>query len=152
MEREEKIQCVLIAAEYTKAFFPFNMVCFFRLFSPRSSLIIFCFGSFQNSLNIVNVPILEYSLEILNRNGFEEVIVFCERGGTIKTLINNGIAEKRSWSVNMTIQVITLEECIHMNQALADLYSRGIVRGTFILLEANTITNVNLLSLLETHK
>lgn len=98
------------------------------------------------------MPILEYSLEILNRNGFEEVIVFCEKDGGVKNFINDGIFEKRSWSVDMNIQVITLEECIHMNQALSDLYSRGIVRGNFILMEANTITNMNLLSLLETHK
>jgi NDP-sugar pyrophosphorylase family protein len=34
-------------------------------------------SSFQSLLPLVNVPMISYALETLNRNGVEEVWVFC---------------------------------------------------------------------------
>ncbi|XP_055383131.1 translation initiation factor eIF-2B subunit epsilon isoform X2 [Condylostylus longicornis] len=52
----------------------------------------------------------------------------------------------------MNVQVIGTEGCRCLGDAIRDLDSKGFIRGHFVLLGANSITNANLKALLEQHK
>lgn len=52
----------------------------------------------------------------------------------------------------MTVEVIGSEGCRCLGDALRDLYAKELLRGHFVLLEATTVSNVNLIPILEEHK
>lgn len=64
---------------------------------------------------------------------------------------SNRIAEKCSWSVRMTVQIVGSEGCYSLGDALRDLYAKGQLRKHFVLLSADTVTNANLYNVLLTH-
>lgn len=52
----------------------------------------------------------------------------------------------------MKVNIIGGEGCLCYGDALRDLDAKGLLRGHFILLQAETVTNANLLAILEEHK
>lgn len=52
----------------------------------------------------------------------------------------------------MTVEVLSSEGCRSFGDALRDLDSKGLIRGDFILMNVDTITNAQLLPLIEVHK
>ncbi|XP_058128246.1 translation initiation factor eIF-2B subunit epsilon-like [Anopheles ziemanni] len=135
IENEEIVQAILIADSYNDNFLPFTSACPLAL------------------LPLVNVPLIEYTLEVLNRHGVEEVIVFCSnQSNEVKRFIHQRQAEKCTWSMNMIITTISSESCRCLGEALRDLEARHIIRGNVILLGVDSVTNANLTSLLEEHK
>ncbi|KFB49935.1 hypothetical protein ZHAS_00017968 [Anopheles sinensis] len=135
IENEEIVQAILIADSYNDNFLPFTSA------SPLALL------------PLVNVPLIEYTLEVLNRHGVEEVIIFCSnQSNEVKRFIQQRQAEKCTWSMGMTITIISSESCRCLGEALRDLEARHIIRGNFILLGVDSVTNANLTALLEEHK
>lgn len=59
---------------------------------------------------------------------------------------------KSTWSVSMTVQVIGSEGCRCLGDALRDLDAKGLIRGNFILMGADTVSNAQLIPILEEHK
>lgn len=78
LEKKEILQAVVMADNFNDHFKPFS---FFN--SPvklHNFLNLTChkkYCLFQALLPLVNVPLISYALETLNRNGVEEVWIFC---------------------------------------------------------------------------
>ncbi|KAL5284239.1 EIF2B5 family protein [Megaselia abdita] len=104
-------------------------------------------------LPLVNVPVIDYALESLNRCGVEEVFVFSRLFiNDLRQHIEKQIKSSCSWSLNMKVKIIGGEGCRCYGDALRDLDAKGLLRGHFILLQAETVTNANLIAILEEHK
>lgn len=52
----------------------------------------------------------------------------------------------------MTVHVVGSEGCRCLGDALRDLDAKGLIRGHFILMGCDTITNAQLSSVLDQHK
>lgn len=99
------------------------------------------------------MPLLDYALEMLNRSGVEEVILFCSSNiDSVKQYVKEGIDLHRTWSIQMNIQIVSSEGCRCLGDALRDLDAKGLIRGHFILLGADTVSNVKLLPIMDVHK
>ncbi|XP_017112937.1 translation initiation factor eIF-2B subunit epsilon [Drosophila elegans] len=104
-------------------------------------------------LPLVNVRMLDYALIALNRSGVEEVFVYASLYlQNIRDHIKAGIATYASWSFKMTVHVIGGEGCRCFGDAMRDLDAKALIRGNFILLGADTVTNADLRPVLEQHK
>ncbi|XP_068141084.1 translation initiation factor eIF2B subunit epsilon [Drosophila tropicalis] len=104
-------------------------------------------------LPLVNVSMLDYALIALNRSGVEEVFIYASLYlADIRNHIKQGIAMYASWSFKMTVHVIGGEGCRCFGDAMRDLDSKALIRGNFILLGADTVTNADLRPVLEQHK
>lgn len=51
----------------------------------------------------------------------------------------------------MTVQIVGSDGCHSLGDALRDLYAKRLLRKHFILLNADTVTNADLFSILQTH-
>ncbi|XP_017054664.1 translation initiation factor eIF-2B subunit epsilon [Drosophila ficusphila] len=104
-------------------------------------------------LPLVNVRMLDYALIALNRSGVEEVFVYASLFlQDIRDHIKAGIAAYAAWSFKMTVHVIGGEGCRCFGDAMRDLDAKALIRGNFILLGADTVTNADLRPVLEQHK
>lgn len=134
-QEKEVIQAILIAD---------NNVENFRPLSDNTSTAL---------LPLVNVPMLDYALESLNHSGIEEVFVFSSYFlNDVREHIKKGISSCCSWSVNMTVRVIGGESCRSFGDAMRDLDAKGLIRGSFIIMGADTVTNADLRPIFEQHK
>ncbi|XP_039961225.1 translation initiation factor eIF-2B subunit epsilon [Bactrocera tryoni] len=134
-EKKEVIQAVLIAD---------NNVEQLRPFSDKNSTAL---------LPLVNVCLLDYALDALNRSGIEEVFVYSSLYlQSVREHIKEGIASLSSWSVNMTVHVIGGEGCRCFGDAMRDLDAKALIRGNFILLGADAVTNADLRPIFDQHK
>ncbi|KAH8289452.1 hypothetical protein KR054_005414 [Drosophila jambulina] len=132
---KEIVQAVLIAD---------NNVWNFKPFSDEGSTAL---------LPLVNVSMLDYALIALNRSGVEEVFVYASLYlQDVRDHIKAGIATYASWSFKMTVHVIGGEGCRCFGDAMRDLDAKALIRGNFILLGADTVTNADLRPVLEQHK
>uniref|UniRef100_A0A182N7H7 Translation initiation factor eIF2B subunit epsilon n=1 Tax=Anopheles dirus TaxID=7168 RepID=A0A182N7H7_9DIPT len=135
IENKEIVQAIVIADSYNDNFQPFTS-------SKPLAL-----------LPIANVPLVEYTLEILNRNGVEEVIMFCSNHtDQVKRYIQQRQEARCTWSINMTVSIISSESCRCIGEALRDLDARNMIRGNVLLLGVDSVTNADLTALLEEHK
>lgn len=135
LEKKEVLQAVLIADNFNDNFLPIT--------NTTSAAL----------LPLVNKPLLDYSLEALNRSGVEEVFVFCSTHvDKVKEYIKRGISEKCSWTTQMKVQIIGSEGCRCLGDALRDLDGKGLIRGHFILMGCDAVTNAQLGSIFEKHK
>ncbi|XP_037936490.1 translation initiation factor eIF-2B subunit epsilon [Teleopsis dalmanni] len=134
-EKKEIIQAILIADNNVEQFHPFS--------SENSTAL----------LPLVNVSMIDYALEALNRSGIEEVFVYSSLYlQNVRDHIKRGIATLSSWSISMSVQVIGGEGCRCFGDAMRDLDAKALIRGNFILLGADTVTNVDLRPIIEQHK
>ncbi|KAG4066513.1 hypothetical protein HA402_007149 [Bradysia odoriphaga] len=135
LEKKEILQAVLIADNFNDNFIPITS-------STSMSLV-----------PLVNKPLLDYALEALNRSGIEEVFVFSSTFvDKVKAYIKQGILEKCSWATQMSVQVIGSEGCRCLGDALRDLDGKSVIRGHFILMGCDAVTNAQLGSIFEKHK
>lgn len=90
---------------------------------------------------------------MLNRSGVEEVILFCSSHiDAVKQYVKEGIEQHRTWSIQMHIQIVSSEGCRCLGDALRDIDAKGLLRGHFVLLGADTVSNVKLLPIFDIHK
>lgn len=125
---------------------------------------------------LVNVPLIDFSLEALNRSGVEEVFIMSDSASNLDAELKKHIeynspsrkiqsrvcylflfcnrkriAQKCSWSVKMVVHVYGCKtDCL--GDILRDLDAKGLIRGHFILLGCDTITNAPLNLVLEQHR
>jgi translation initiation factor eIF-2B subunit epsilon len=101
-------------------------------------------------LPLVNVPMIEYTLEFLASNGVEEVFVFCcAHAEQITSYIENS-----SWASvpGFTVHTIVSTACISAGEALRLIDHRHVVRADFILISGDTVANMNLRRALDAHR
>ncbi|XP_055534339.1 translation initiation factor eIF-2B subunit epsilon [Wyeomyia smithii] len=136
LEKKEPLQAILIDDNFSDCFVPFT---------ERKPL---------SLLPLVNVPLLDYALETLNRSGVEEVFLFCSnRVEQVRAYVQRQQQLNRcSWSVGMSVTIVSSEGCRCLGDALRDFDAKGMVRGNFILMGVDTVTNASLGVILEEHK
>ncbi|XP_072941564.1 translation initiation factor eIF2B subunit epsilon-like [Epargyreus clarus] len=104
-------------------------------------------------LPIAGVPLIDYVLESLVSGGVGETILFsCQDSAKIKSHISKCKEEKVPWSLAMDVQIMTSDTCQTMGDVMREIDAAGLIRGCFVLLGVNTITNINFAALLEQHK
>lgn len=62
------------------------------------------------------------------------------------------IEKKAIWSVTMEVQVMMSDTCQTMGDVMREIDAAGLIRGYFVLVGVNSITNIHFGSLLEQHK
>ncbi|XP_034825426.1 translation initiation factor eIF2B subunit epsilon [Maniola hyperantus] len=102
---------------------------------------------------VAGVPLIDYVLESLVSGGVGETILFCcQDAPKIKDHIKKCKVDKVPWTLMMDVQIMTSEICQTMGDVMREIDAAGMVRGFFVLLGVNTITNINFSALLEQHK
>ncbi|XP_068627611.1 translation initiation factor eIF2B subunit epsilon [Battus philenor] len=133
--QENVVQAVVIMDTFNNNFAPINKIKPMALFP------------------VAGVPLIDYVLESLGLGGVDETILFCcHDGPKIKEHITKCKKDKALWSLNMDVQIIMSETCQTMGDVMREIDGAGLVRGYFILMGVNSITNINFAALLEKHK
>ncbi|XP_057788646.1 uncharacterized protein LOC131005649 isoform X2 [Salvia miltiorrhiza] len=101
-------------------------------------------------LPLVNAPMIEYTLAWLEAAGVEEVFVFCCAHS--KQVID--YLENSNWLNQPNFSVATIESYNAMSagDALRLIYERHVIRGDFILVTGDTVSNMPLTQVLKEHK
>ncbi|KAL2185950.1 nucleotide-diphospho-sugar transferase [Thermothelomyces heterothallicus CBS 203.75] len=136
-KREDVLQAVILADSFQDRFRPFTLE------TPRCLL------------PLVNVPVIEYTLEFLASNGVQEVFIYC---GAHSQDIERYIQDSRRWTPSSTTSPFSSLEFIRVSDAnsigdfLRDLDKRGIIGGDFILVHGDVVSNIQLDTALAKHR
>ncbi|KAI3396038.1 hypothetical protein diail_534 [Diaporthe ilicicola] len=136
-KREDALQAVILADYFQDRFAPFTLE------KPRCLL------------PLANTPLIEYTLEFLDMNGVEDVIIYT---GNHTDQIESYINEHPRWSPTSKINPFASLEFIRVSDAssvgdfLRDLDGRGLVSGDFILVHGDCVANIQLDAALAAHK
>ncbi|KAM3967996.1 eukaryotic translation initiation factor 2B subunit epsilon [Aphomia sociella] len=102
---------------------------------------------------VAGVPLINYVLESLALGGVGETILFCcQEGSKVKEHLRECSQKKAPWSLTMEVNVIMSDTCQTMGDVMREIDAAGLIRGYFVLMGVNSITNINFASLLEEHK
>ncbi|KPJ01975.1 Translation initiation factor eIF-2B subunit epsilon [Papilio xuthus] len=144
--QENVVQAVVIMDLFKNNFSPINKTKPMAKHISRTC-------NFRALLSVAGVPLIDYVLESLGLGGVGETILFCcQDGPKIKEHIKTSKEKKSPWSLTMDVQVIMSDTCQTMGDVMREIDAAGLVRGYFVLLGVNSITNVNFATLLEEHK
>ncbi|KAH9309174.1 hypothetical protein KI387_037085, partial [Taxus chinensis] len=101
-------------------------------------------------LPLVNIPMIDYTLEWLASAGVEEVYVFCCAHAKQVT----SYLENSHWQAqpNFTVTTIESHDCASVGDALRFIDQRNVVRGDFVLISGDTVSNMSLKQVLQEHK
>lgn len=126
------LQAVLLADSFTQKFRPITM--------ERPKVL----------LPLINVPMIDYALEWLASVGVEEVFVFCCAHAKQVT----SYLERSHWKsqTNFIVTAIESNDCVSAGDALRLIDQRNVVRGDFVLLSGDTVSNMSLRQALQEHK
>ena len=109
----------------------------------------------QCLLPLVNVPVIEYTLEFLASNGVQEVFIYC---GAHSEDIEHYIHDSSRWNPGSAISPFTSLEFIRVSDAhsigdfLRDLDKRSIISGDFVLVHGDLVSNIQLDAALAKHR
>lgn len=106
-------------------------------------------------LPLAGCPMLEYSLEWLATQGVEEcVVVACSCSESVERYLKSrdgriGGGEGRG---GMITQCVSGTACVSAGEALRLIEQRRVIRGDFVLVSGDVVTNVDLSDALRTHR
>ncbi|KAG6557805.1 hypothetical protein Mapa_000572 [Marchantia paleacea] len=101
-------------------------------------------------LPLVNVPMIDYTLEWLASAGVEEVFVFCcAHAKQVTSYLDHSRWTSQS---NFTVTPIESRDCVSAGDALRVIDQRNVVRGDFILISGDTVSNMSLKEVLKEHQ
>ncbi|CAB1104374.1 unnamed protein product [Ectocarpus sp. CCAP 1310/34] len=130
-EQEQKLQAILLADSFNTNFRPISSDM------PK----VLC--------PLVNVPMIDYTMEFLARNDVREVFVFCVSHA--KQL--EEYLQSSTWAAHMEVRIITSNNCLSAGDALRDIDQRGVVRSDpFVLVSGDVVSNIDLKSVIKQHK
>ncbi|PKA49916.1 Mannose-1-phosphate guanylyltransferase 1 [Apostasia shenzhenica] len=102
-------------------------------------------------LPLVNSPMIEYALSWLESVGVEEAFVFCcAHSQQVKSYLNNSQWKNQPGPFSVT--TIESHDAISAGDALRVIYNHGVIRGDFILISGDTVSNMSLAQALHEHK
>ncbi|XP_052793044.1 translation initiation factor eIF-2B subunit epsilon-like [Mya arenaria] len=100
---------------------------------------------------LVNVALLDYTLEFLCSGGVQEVFVLCcHQAQQVKEHLRCSRWNEKTSPVNVV--PIMSEGCLSMGDALRDIDAKNLIRSDFILIYGDLVSNIKLQSLVEEHK
>jgi len=101
-------------------------------------------------LPLVNVPMLEYTVEFLAQNGVEEIFVVCVWHAKQVQEYVDSVAK---WPRSLIVRCIPMPACLSAGDALRELDSLGVIRSDpFVLISGDVISNMDLKKAIEFHK
>ncbi|KAJ1087412.1 hypothetical protein NDU88_000584 [Pleurodeles waltl] len=132
-EEEPPLQAVLVADSFTRRFSPVS--------KDRARVL----------LPLVNVALIDYTLEFLTATGVQETFIFC-------CCMSHQIKEhlqKSKWcrptSPNV-VHVVTSELYRSLGDVLRDVDAKSLVRSDFLLVYGDVVSNINISKALEAHR
>jgi translation initiation factor eIF-2B subunit epsilon len=130
-KRDKKLQAILLADAFTKTFRPVT------LYKPKVML------------PLVNVPMLDYTIEFLAQNGVEEILVFCVWHAS---MLEDYII-KSKWPSTISVRCIHSTSCESVGDALREIDKLGIINSDpFVLITGDVISNMDLKKAIAAHK
>lgn len=129
VSKKDALQAVVLADDFTTSMTPLERV-YPSILMP-----------------VMNVSLLDYTLEILVRSKVEEVFIYCNNH---MNLFKQCMIGKDNDDVAITVIYSDSIKCI--GDALRDMYEKGCLRGHFILLRGNSFINTDLGHLINTHR
>ncbi|GAB1598439.1 translation initiation factor eIF-2B subunit epsilon-like isoform X1 [Argonauta hians] len=132
LKQEDILQAVLLADSFNYRFSPITEQ------KPRVLI------------PLVNVPLIEYTLEFLAAAGIEEIFVFCSShfNQIDQYLKDAGWYKKTS----LTVTIIIQKGCYSLGDAMRDIDSRSVIRNDFVLLFGDTVANLKLTDIIQIHR
>ncbi|EAA30360.1 nucleotide-diphospho-sugar transferase [Neurospora crassa] len=136
-KREDALQAVILADSFQDRFQPF------ALEKPRCLL------------PLVNVPVIEYTLEYLASNGVQEVFIYC---GAHSEDVETYIHDSDRWSPESnlcpfsSVDFIRVSDASSIGDFLRDLDKRSLISGDFILIHGDVVANIPLDGILARHR
>ena len=124
-KRDQKLQAILMADSFSKTFHPLSWDMPKVLFP------------------LVNVPMLEYTVEFLAQNGVEEIFIVCvSHADQIEEYVN--VRKAGNWPENISVHCVRMS-CLSAGDALRELDTRNLVRSDpFILISGDVVSNMDL--------
>ena len=102
-------------------------------------------------LPLLNLPMIDYALEFLVSGGVQELFIFCcSHSAAITEHVNASRLLKRSASCQ--VRVIVSRECYSAGDALRHLDTLDLIKGDFVLMSGDVVTNLPLPSLVQHHR
>ncbi|OWF44225.1 translation initiation factor eIF-2B subunit epsilon-like [Mizuhopecten yessoensis] len=133
LKQEDVLQAVIIADSFDLGFSPISKK------KPRTLL------------PVANVPMLEYTLELLCAAEVQEIFIFCcHLGEQIRSHIRN--SKWSDTSSPCSVSTVLSEGCLSMGEALREIDAKSIIRSDFILVFGDVVANVKLQDIVEQHK
>ncbi|AMD22979.1 HHR210Cp [Eremothecium sinecaudum] len=133
MVQDERLQAVVLTDSFDTKFMPLTQTI------PRCLL------------PLANIPLIEYTLELLAKSGVNEVYLICaSHADQIQEYVDN-CKWNLPWSP-FKISTILSPESRSVGDALRDLDNRGLITNDFILVSGDLVTNMELGKALEFHK
>ncbi|TPX42539.1 hypothetical protein SeMB42_g05085 [Synchytrium endobioticum] len=131
LEAEEALQAVVVADSFNNRFQPLTQEL------PRCLL------------PLVNVPLIEYTLEFLAVGGIQEIYVLtCAYGDKIKQYLKTSKWNKSGIKIT-TVDTPGLRS---MGDALREVDRKGLVKSDFVLISGDVVSNMNLEKAITVHK
>ncbi|XP_059147407.1 translation initiation factor eIF-2B subunit epsilon-like [Physella acuta] len=133
IEQDEFLQAVVIADSFNIRFGPITTK------KPRALL------------PLVNVPLLDYTLEALSISGVKDVYVFCcHLGEQVREHIR-----KSKWQdggTPMKVTALMLDSCRSMGDVLREIDAKSLIRNDFILITGDVVSNMDISQVVKEHK
>uniref|UniRef100_A0A166DRB5 Uncharacterized protein n=1 Tax=Daucus carota subsp. sativus TaxID=79200 RepID=A0A166DRB5_DAUCS len=145
----DPLQAILLADSFAQKFRPITLERP-KVISLSLSLPLPPSRSTYVLLPIVNVPMIDYTLAWLESAGVEEVFVFC--CAHVRQVTD--YLETTKWLTQPNFKVSTIEShnCVSAGDALRVIYEKNVIRGDFILISGDTVSNMSLTEVLQEHK
>ena len=131
LKRDQKLQAILLADTFRGSFNPITW--------DMPTVL----------LPLLNIPMLEYTIEFLAQNDVEEIFIFCcWDAEKIEEYVNSS-----QWSSLVSVRCITSSNCLSAGDALRELDALGEVRSDpFILISGDVVANLDLKRAIKVHK
>lgn len=131
-QRQEVLQAVVLADSFFTRFAPIT--------SERPKVL----------LPLVNIPMIDYTLEFLAAGGVEEIFVLCcAHAQQVKSYLQKSPWTKRA---QPKIQIIVSEQSVSAGEALRHLDTMDLIKDDFVLISGDVISNIKLDAVVKIHK
>ncbi|KAJ9050657.1 translation initiation factor eIF-2B epsilon subunit, GEF [Entomophthora muscae] len=100
-------------------------------------------------LPLCNVPMIEYAFELLVLSAVKEIFVLaCSHADKVREYIR---IEWSKQGASVKIHVIVTQQLLSVGDALREVDAKSIIRSDFILISADTVSNVKLQDAVKAH-
>ncbi|KAI9324285.1 putative translation initiation factor eIF-2B subunit epsilon [Zopfochytrium polystomum] len=134
LEPDQVLTAVVVADSFNHRFMPLTLE------KPRCLL------------PLLNVPLIEYTLEFLALSGVDEILVVCcAHADEIKRYL----ARSPRWGTKSSVPRVSTfvsQELKSVGDALRDLDAKQVLKSDFILVSGDVVSNMNLQQALEEHR
>ncbi|XP_078355755.1 uncharacterized protein LOC144640522, partial [Oculina patagonica] len=129
---EEIFQGVILSDSFNFRFLPITLE------TPRALL------------PLVNVPLLDYTIEFLVEAGVQEIFVFCcAHADQIKKHLSQS-----KWTSSRSpcdVKTIVIEDCLSLGDALREIDRQSFLKNDFVLVSGDVVSNMKLEQVLQEH-